>query len=49
MKCIKCGEKIKEVAKDETANHKTGQKYTSMTYHCEKDDIWLNLETPKTP
>jgi hypothetical protein len=48
MKCPKCGEEMKEVKKDESANTQTGKKYSRTMYHCESDDIWLNLEIPKT-
>ena len=46
MKCPKCGEEMKEVRKDKSKNMETGKKYSRTIYHCEKDDVWLNLEIP---
>ncbi len=37
---------MKEVKKDESENTETGKKYSRAIYHCEKDDVWVNLEIP---
>ena len=47
MKCPKCQNEMKITRSDESSNTETSKKYLRVIYHCEVDDIWLNLETPK--
>ena len=47
MKYPKCGEEMKEVKRDWSINTETGKKYSRTMYHCEKDDVWSNLEIPQ--
>ena len=47
MKCTKCQNEMKVVKEDESINSENNKKYSRVIYHCEADDIWINLETPK--
>jgi uncharacterized protein with PIN domain len=47
IKCPKCGEEMIQVSTDESVSTKNDKKYTRTIYMCEKDDVWLTLETPK--
>lgn len=48
MKCIKCGKEMKAVKKDLSRNSlvKPNIKYLREVFHCEEDDVWINVETP---
>jgi hypothetical protein len=47
-KCPKCGSEMKIVTKDESENLQAGKRYSRTIFQCEKDDIWVVLEIPKT-
>lgn len=48
MKCPKCKNKMKLVAKDFSFNYKVKPniKYQRSVYWCKDDDIWINIEIP---
>lgn len=49
MQCPTCHEEMTIKQKAITSNMKDGkqlQKYTSITYWCKKDDVWVVVETP---
>lgn len=35
------------VKSDESENIEKGKKYLRTIYHCEADDVWINVEVPK--
>jgi hypothetical protein len=40
---------MKKIRQSVTSNQKTGaeyKEYDSTTYHCETDDVWMNVEQP---
>ncbi len=37
---------MKVIKKDESVNSENGKKYLRTIYHCQSDDIWINVETP---
>ncbi len=52
MKCPKCNEEMQVKKRDVSNNQKQGQEYKEyqrILYWCEKDDIWVNVETPTQP
>jgi len=46
MNCPKCKGGMSEIRKDNTVNPETKKKYSRTVYQCEKDDIWITVETP---
>jgi hypothetical protein len=47
-KCPVCGGEMKEDRQDETENAGSGKRYSRTVFTCEKDDVWVTLEIPKT-
>ena len=48
MECPICKKPLRLASDDESNNPKTGAKYDRRVYVCDKDDVWLTLEEPKT-
>lgn len=48
MECVKCGKEMKIVKEDISFNSsvKNKTKYSRKIYHCEEDDVWINVEIP---
>ncbi len=49
MKCPVCQQEMNIISKDITSNQKSGdlyKEYQKISYTCEKDDIWIAVETP---
>jgi len=51
MNCPVCQQEMKKIRQSVTSNQKVGgeyKEYDSITYHCETDDAWVNIERPLT-
>ena len=51
MKCPRCDKEMKVIKSDISNNGKKGEdykEYKRTIYWCEQDDVWVNLEVPKT-
>jgi hypothetical protein len=48
VECPICKEPLRLAGNDESNNTKTGTKYDRKIYVCDKDDVWLTVEVPKT-
>jgi len=49
MNCPVCQQEMKKIRQFVTSNQKTGneyKEYDSITFHCETDDVWVNIEQP---
>lgn len=52
MKCPSCQQEMQVKKKDVSNNNEQRQKYKEyqrVIFWCEKDDIWISVETPITP
>ena len=41
---------MEKIRQEVTSNLKTGEElrtYDKVTYHCQADDTWVNVETPQ--
>jgi hypothetical protein len=47
MNCSVCGKELEKVREDESVNTNTNVIYLRTVYHCEEDDVWITIETPK--
>lgn len=47
MNCTKCNKEMIVKVKDISSNFRNGKKYDRIVYWCEKDDVWIRIETPK--
>jgi len=46
MKCLKCGNEMNII--EQNVSFRSDEKeYEKITYNCNKDDIWIVVETPK--
>ena len=48
MKCPKCKNEMIIKSNDVSHNAKNGKKYERTLYWCDVDDIWINIEIPKS-